>query len=150
MTARRYRITVGGRAFEVEVGDLGRSPVRVVVNGVEYRIDLPGRAAVPATSPAPAASVPPASAAPAQPTETSRAAAAPTAGADAVTAMMPGRVISVEVKPGDSVQRGQTVCVIESMKMEQNIASPRDGTVRAVPVSAGDSVQRGQTLVELE
>ena len=150
MTVRRYRITVGGRAFEVEVGDLGQSPVRVVVDGTEYRADLPGRGVAPSPSPASAASAPPAPAAPAQPAGTSRAAAAPTAGADAVTAMMPGRVISVEVKPGDSVQRGQTVCVIESMKMEQNIASPRDGTVRAVPVSAGDSVQRGQTLVELE
>ena len=67
-----------------------------------------------------------------------------------MTAMMPGRVVSVEVKPGDEVKRGQTVCVIESMKMEQAIASPRDGRVGSVPVSAGDSVQRGQTLVELE
>ncbi|MBM3957757.1 MAG: acetyl-CoA carboxylase biotin carboxyl carrier protein subunit [Gemmatimonadetes bacterium] len=64
--------------------------------------------------------------------------------------MMPGRVISVEVKRGDQVRRGQTVCIIESMKMEQRIASPRDARVTAVRVSAGDPVQRGQTLVELE
>ena len=141
MSVRRYRIAVEGRTFEVEVGDLGGSPVRVVVDGTEYQVDLPGRAATrpPVTAPASPAPV----AAP-------RAAATPAAGANVVTAMMPGRVISVEVKPGDEVKRGQTVCVIESMKMEQAIASPGDGRVRSVPVSAGDSVQRGQTLVELE
>ena len=147
MSGRKYRVTVGGKAFEVEVGDLARSPVRVVVDGVEYRVDLPGRAAAPSPPPA-SASAPPA--APAQAAATLPPAPAPAAGANAVTAMMPGRVISVEVSRGDEVKRGQTVCVIESMKMEQNIASPADGRVKSVPVSAGDSVQRGQTLVELE
>jgi len=146
VSERKYRITVDGKAFEVEVGDLDRSPVRVVVDGTEYRVDLPGRAAAPSPPPTSAAPVPPAPA----PSPQAPAAPAPAAGANAVTAMMPGRVVSVEVKPGDEVKRGQTVCVIESMKMEQNIASPRDGRVASVPVSAGDSVQRGQTLVELE
>ena len=144
MSVRRYRIAVEGRTFEVEVGDLGDSQVRVVVDGKEYQVDLPGRAATPAPAAAPASPAPVAT--------PRAAAAAPVAagGANSVTAMMPGRVISVEVKPGDEVKRGQTVCVIESMKMEQAIASPGDGRVRSVPVSAGDSVQRGQTLVELE
>jgi len=144
VSVRRYRIAVEGRTFEVEVGDLGGSQVRVVVDGKEYQVDLPGRAA---TRPPVAA---PASPAPVAPPRAAAAAPAPAAGANVVTAMMPGRVISVEVKPGDEVKRGQTVCVIESMKMEQAIASPRDGRVRSTPVSAGDSVQRGQTLVELE
>ena len=148
MSVRRYRITVGGKAFEVEVGDLDRSPVRVVVDGSEYRIDLPGRGAAPSPPPTSATPVSPAPA-PA-PSPQAPTAPAPAAGANAVTAMMPGRVVSIEVKPGDEVKRGQTVCVIESMKMEQNIASPKDGRVASVPVSAGDSVQRGQTLVELE
>ena len=144
MSERKYRITVEGRAFEVEVGDLGSSPVRVTVDGAEYRVDLPGRLAAPSPRPpsAPAAASAPAAVPPTAP--------APAAATNAVTAMMPGRVISVEVSPGDEVKRGQTVCVIESMKMEQNIASPADGRVKSVPVSAGDSVQRGQTLVEME
>ena len=64
--------------------------------------------------------------------------------------MMPGRVLTVSVKPGDSVSRGQALMVIESMKMENTVASPRDGTVRAVLVSEGAAVQHGQSLVEFE
>ena len=145
MSGRKYRITVGGKAFEVEVGDLGQSPVRVLVDGAEHWVDLPGRAASPPRPSTPATA--PSRSAPAAAPQAGRA---PAAGTNAVTAMMPGRVISVEVAPGDEVKRGQTVCVIESMKMEQAIASPADGRVKSVPVSAGDSVQRGQTLVELE
>ena len=63
---------------------------------------------------------------------------------------MPGRVVSVNVNPGDSVESGQSVLIIESMKMEQTIAAPQAGTVRAVLVQAGDAVQHGQTLIELE
>ena len=144
MSVRRYRLAVEGRTFEVEVGDLGGSQVRVVVDGKEYQVDLPGRGA---TRPTVGAAASPA---PVAPPRAAAAAPAPAAGANTVTAMMPGRVISVEVKPGDEVKRGQTVCVIESMKMEQAIAAPRDGRVKAAPVSAGDSVQRGQALVELE
>ena len=149
MSGRKYRITVGGRAFEVEVGDLGQSPVRVVVDGEEYRVDLPSRPAAPSQFPPPVRAASPAPAL-MQPAAVSPAAPVPAAATNAVTAMMPGRIISVEVGPGDEVRRGKTVCVIESMKMEQAIASPRDGRVKSVPVSAGDSVQRGQTLVELE
>jgi pyruvate carboxylase len=64
--------------------------------------------------------------------------------------MMPGRVLTVSVKTGDSVSRGQALMVIESMKMENTVASPRDGTVRAVHVSEGATVQHGQSLVEFE
>ena len=63
---------------------------------------------------------------------------------------MRGRVVSVNVNQGDRVENGQSVLVIESMKMEQTIAAPQAGTVRAVHVQAGDAVQHGQTLIELE
>lgn len=63
---------------------------------------------------------------------------------------MPGRVLRVNVLPGATVASGQALLVMESMKMEQTIASPREGTVKAVLVSAGDTVTRGQSLFELE
>ena len=62
---------------------------------------------------------------------------------------MPGRIISVSVSVEDAVTKGQPVVVLESMKMENTITSPVDGTVSAVHVAAGDSVQHGQTLVEM-
>ena len=63
---------------------------------------------------------------------------------------MPGRIIRVNVSIGDAIQRGQALLVLESMKMENTIAAPRDGTVSQVHVSADDSVQHGQSLVELD
>ena len=70
--------------------------------------------------------------------------------ANAMTAAMPGRVLSVAVSVGDTVSRGDLICVIEAMKMEQKIGASRDGIIAAVHVSSGDSVAHGQTLVEFE
>ncbi len=63
---------------------------------------------------------------------------------------MPGRIVRVNVADGDSVERGQALVVLESMKMENTVASPRDGVVKIVHVAADESVQHGQSLVELE
>jgi biotin carboxyl carrier protein len=62
---------------------------------------------------------------------------------------MPGRIISVSISVGDVVTKGQPVIVLESMKMENTITAPTDGTVSAVHVAAGDSVQHGQTMAEI-
>jgi biotin carboxyl carrier protein len=67
-----------------------------------------------------------------------------------VRALMPGRILRVNVEQGAQVQRGQPLLVMESMKMEQTIAAPREGRVKSVMVDPGDSVTRGQTLIELE
>jgi len=66
-----------------------------------------------------------------------------------LTAQMPGQVREVAVSIGDSVEKGQTLVILEAMKMEIRIAAPDDGTVKAVHVKAGDVVERGQTLVEV-
>jgi biotin carboxyl carrier protein len=63
---------------------------------------------------------------------------------------MPGLVIKVLVSPGDRVAAGDVVVVLEAMKMENEICSPKDGTVREVRVRAGESVQQSQALVVIE
>ena len=73
-------------------------------------------------------------------------------GADAsgdILAPMPGAVLEVLVAAGDRVERGQTVALMESMKMELTITAPRNGTVRRVAVTPGQQVERGMRLVEL-
>ena len=67
-----------------------------------------------------------------------------------IVAPMPGRVGQILVQPGDSVERGQTVIIMESMKMELEIAAQRDGVVKRVMVEPGDQVDKGLRLVELE
>ncbi len=62
---------------------------------------------------------------------------------------MPGTVVQLRVQPGNAVTAGETLVLLESMKMEISIAAPRDGSVAAVHVAAGDQVERGATLIEL-
>jgi biotin carboxyl carrier protein len=67
-----------------------------------------------------------------------------------VTPPMPAVVVRVLVTVGDSVKQGQSVIVVESMKMETTLSSPADGRVRTVNVAAGDKVMPGQILVDIE
>ena len=67
-----------------------------------------------------------------------------------IVAPMPGRVVQVLVQVGDLVQQGQTVIILESMKMELEIAAPRDGVVKRIPVEPGAQVDKGMRLLELE
>ena len=114
----------------------------VTVNGVAYDVTVEetagGAVAAPAAAPAPA----PAAAAPA-------AAPAGSAGAVAVNAPMPGNILDVRVKPGDSVKAGDTLLILEAMKMENEISAPQDGTIASVNVSKGDTVNSGDLLCSM-
>ncbi|TMT86523.1 acetyl-CoA carboxylase biotin carboxylase subunit [Haloterrigena sp. H1] len=70
--------------------------------------------------------------------------------ADAITAEMQGTILSVAVEEGDEVAAGDVVCVLEAMKMENDVVAASGGTVESVPIAAGDSVDMGDTLVRLE
>ncbi|MEL7112227.1 MAG: biotin carboxylase N-terminal domain-containing protein [Pseudomonadota bacterium] len=72
------------------------------------------------------------------------------AGGDAIKAPMPGKIIGVSVKPGDAVEKGQTIVVMEAMKMEHSLAAPRDGVVETVSAELNAQVPEGQILVALE
>jgi acetyl-CoA/propionyl-CoA carboxylase biotin carboxyl carrier protein len=72
------------------------------------------------------------------------------AASGAITAEMQGTVLSVAVEPGDEVAAGDVVCVLEAMKMENDVVASTGGTVASVPVAEGDSVDMGDTLVVLE
>ncbi len=76
------------------------------------------------------------------------AAAAP-AGAVTVAAPMPGKILSVNVKPGDKVEAGDVLLILEAMKMQNEIMAPEDGTVSEVRVNAGDTVSTGDVMVIL-
>jgi biotin carboxyl carrier protein len=72
-----------------------------------------------------------------------------TGGENSLTAAMPGQVINVLVKEGDEVKRGQTLVILEAMKMEMRVTAPADGRVDKTLVSSGQIVERGQRLIEL-
>jgi acetyl-CoA/propionyl-CoA carboxylase biotin carboxyl carrier protein len=75
---------------------------------------------------------------------------AASAQAGAVTAEMQGTILSVDVADGDEVEQGDRICVLEAMKMENDILAPESGTVSSVPIAEGDSVDMGDTLIILE
>lgn len=66
-----------------------------------------------------------------------------------IEAPMPGSIVKVAVKPGDTVKNGQLLLVLEAMKMENEIVSPVDGTVNLVAVTAGQSVNSGELLIQI-
>jgi len=153
MTIRRFRVSVDGETFEVEVEEIASprpSPPPLV----------PPPAAVPPAAVPPAAVSPPpgpvVGSGPVVGPGPGRAAAPPRtgrtqpAGGERVDAPLPGTVVSVPVQPEQSVKAGQTLAVLEAMKMQNEIVSPRDGRVREVLVKKGDTVAVGDALVTLE
>ncbi len=123
----------------------------VTVNGVAYDVTVEETAGGAVTAPAAAPAPAPAAAAPAAPAPAPAPAAAPagSTGAVAVNAPMPGNILDVRVKPGDSVKAGDTLLILEAMKMENEISAPQDGTIASVNVSKGDTVNSGDLLCSM-
>ena len=130
----KYKVTLNGRTYEVEV--VADKAMCVA----EYEAIAP--AAAPVAAPAAAPAAPVAAAAPA-------AGGMTVTGGESVKAPMPGNILKVAVKAGDTVKEGQLLCVLEAMKMENEIYAPCAGVVSAVPVSKGSTVNTGDLLVAI-
>lgn len=150
---RTYSYNVNGAQYDVTIESIQGQMAKVNVNGVSFDVEMLGApitegdlpAAAPAAAPAATTAAP--AAAPATP------AAAPAKGAAGagtpVKAPLPGVVTKVLVANGQAVKKGDTVVVLEAMKMENNITAECDGTVSGVCCAAGDSVMEGTTLVTI-
>lgn len=122
----------------------------ITVNGVSYDVQVEevGASSAPrAAAPAPAPAAAPAQAPAAAPAPAAKPAG--TQGSVKVAAPMPGTILSVKVSVGQQVKKGDTVAVLEAMKMENEIPAPQDGTVSSVDVSNGATVETGATIVTL-
>ena len=129
---KSYTITVNGTAYEVTVEENGNAAAPVAAAP---------KAAAPAPKAAPAAA--PKAAAP--------AAAAPAAGAGSVkvSAAVPGKVVKIVASVGQSVKAGDSVVIVESMKMEIPVVAPQDGTIASIDVAEGAAVENGDTLATM-
>jgi biotin carboxyl carrier protein len=135
----QYKFKINGKEYNVSIGAAEGKNLTVNVNGADYQVELenaPAAAPVAAPAAAPKADAP--------------AAAPKPAGAGVtVKSPLPGIIISVDVKEGQAVKRGQKVAVIEAMKMENDILAEADGTITAIHTRKGDSVLEGADIVTI-
>lgn len=144
---KEYKYTINGNAYTVAVGDIDNNVAQVEVNGTPYKVQLNRE-----TAPATVVKAPRPEAAPRTATGekvVARPAAAAGAGT-AVKAPLPGVILSVNCKVGNTVSANDTIVVLEAMKMENAIKAGRDGKVSAINVSNGQSVLEGDVLVTIE
>lgn len=140
-----FKFKIDGAEYTANVEEKEDGKLQVTVNGKAYEVEVPGHVAaapkvqhIKPAAPAAAAAAPVA-------TAPKKAAA----GAGAIQAPLPGTITSIEVKEGDQVKAGQTVIVMEAMKMANNITAESDGTVKAIFVQQGAQVQSGDALIEI-
>ena len=134
---KKYRITVNGKTFDVDVEEVGakKSMPSPVSAPVVVPAPVPAPKAVTAQTPA----VSPATPRP----------AAPASGATVMKSPLPGKVLKVMATPGSSWKKGDTLLIIEAMKMENEILAPRDCTVEEVAVESNQTVKTGDLLLKL-
>ncbi|MCR4582586.1 MAG: biotin/lipoyl-binding protein [Prevotella sp.] len=150
----KYQYKVQGVDYDVEIEEVEGNVAKVNVNGIRFDVELKqpinpasslkkvhveapkpvSRPAAPAAAPAAAAAAP--------------AAAAPASG-NAIKAPLPGTITEIKVNVGDKVSTGDTVLVLEAMKMQNNIESEYTGTVTGISVKQGESVMEGSVLLTI-
>jgi biotin carboxyl carrier protein len=134
---KKFLIKVNGSQYEVEVEEI-REDITNIETVSQARAAMPSPATVAAPKAAPAPKKP----------------AAPVnnpvpAGANTVTAPIPGVVLGINVNVGDNVKKGQVLMILEAMKMENEIVAPSDGQVSSINITKGASVNAGDVLVSL-
>ncbi len=138
---KNFKYTINGNVYKVIVNSIEDNIAEVEVNGTPYKVEMhkpvkkqvitikrPAQAAVPPISrPAQASSAP-----------------------GVLRSPLPGTILDISCKPGDSVKKGQKLVILEAMKMENSISADRDGVVKEIKVNKGDSVLEGAELIVIE
>ena len=124
---KEYKYKINGNSYKVTIGDIEDNIAHVEVNGTHYKVEMEKQP----------------KAAPAKP-------AAQSTGKSGVKSPLPGVILDIKVNVGDTVKKGQTIIILEAMKMENNINADKDGKITAINVNKGDSVLEGNDLVIIE
>ena len=153
----KYQYTVKGVDYEVEIQDIEGNIANVTVNGIPFEVEmkqpvkagkqkvkLSGEQKESAPTATPTATATPATATPAATQPAAAASGKP------VVAPLPGTINEIKVKVGDKVNAGDTVVILEAMKMQNNIEAETSGTITSINVNKGDAVMEGDTLVTIK
>lgn len=141
---KEYKYKINGNLYKVSVGEIEKNIAHVEVNGTVYNVEMEEDAPVKVSAPKPSSAPRTATGEPviSKPSVKS--------GVDAVKSPLPGVVNDILVNVGDTVNVGQTVLILEAMKMENNINAIKSGKVTAIKVNKGDSVLEGTELIIIE
>jgi len=145
---RTFNVFVDNDYFEVGVDEVGGSPILKYAQQIQLSGGLPAAAPAMPAAPAAPATAPAATPAAAPAAAEKKAEAAPAADTSGtpLAAPMPGMIVKYDKKEGDTVSAGETVVILEAMKMENALAAPASGTVKAIKYASGDSVAKGDVL----
>ena len=143
----KYQYKVNGADYTVEIGEIEGAIAQVTVNGKQFEVELPAPVKTPTRVKRVEAA--PAAAAPAPAPERAKKPKAAAGSGTKVLAPLPGTITEMKVAVGDSVRKGDTVVILEAMKMQNNIEAECDGTITSVLVSRGDTVMEGAALVTI-
>ncbi|MFA8436371.1 MAG: biotin/lipoyl-containing protein [Marinifilaceae bacterium] len=138
---KKFKFTIKGQQYEVEIKDFEGTTAKIDVNGTIYDVEVEAemkKAKTPTLVRKPVVT---------KPGEGKIAKAG--AGATVVKAPLPGSIFKINVAVGDTINPGDTLLVMEAMKMENNVLAEKGGTVKAIKVSVGDSVLQDDVLVEI-
>ncbi len=147
---KEYKYKINGLKFTVTVGDVVDNEVVVEVNGTPYKVELEKAAQKGPVKPALTQSGKTESVKMATAPEKPVKAAPIPSSASTVKSPLPGTIMSFKVNVGDTVKAGDTVCVLEAMKMENDIHTTQGGTVKQILVKVGDAVAEGADLLIIE
>ena len=145
---KEYKYKINGNLYNVVIGDIEENIAHVEVNGTHYTVEMEKK---PKAAPAPKPVVRPAAKPAAAPVAAAPVAKPAAGGAKSgVKSPLPGVILDIKVNVGDEVKKGQTVIILEAMKMENSINADKDGKIAAINVSKGESVLEGTDLVIIE
>ena len=139
-----YKYKINGNDYKVVVGDIENNIAQIEVNGVPYKVELEEKKSPTVKSVRPVA---------APRTESgqkiiSKPVVASTA--STIKSPLPGVIVDIKVKVGDTLKSDDVVVILEAMKMENDIHAGKSGVVKAINVNKGDSVLEGTDLVVIE
>ena len=146
---KQYKYTINGTQFDVTIDSINGSQAKVEVNGIPFEVTMHGSSLVEEDLPTVSTEGAAAPAAPAAEPAAAPAAKGSAGAGTPVKAPLPGVVTKVLVQNGQAVKKGETVLVLEAMKMENNINAECDGAITGICVAPGDSVKEGTTLLTI-
>jgi len=146
--AKEYKLKINGHEYEVSVGGVDGGVAKVTVNGTHYEVEVQSDTMLRPKVARPVAVAPAtySATAPVTPAKIDQT----RAGGSPLRSPLPGVILDVKVREGDTVKAGQLLMVLEAMKMENNIDAHKAGVVKSVDKRQGDSVLEGDVLLTIE